>query len=470
MANRRWAWALLLLAFVAGLEGCRIRKASPRPLSAAPGPTPTASSPPPEAVSGPMWQGPGATLLPFPMALESAEALPLQANPLVGAAPDAWPWDLSLRVAETQEKIARLRRWMEREKVGGVYLQQPRHFAWLTAGGENRLSEVSEEGVGGVLVTPEKVYLLAPDSASASLLGGPTAGLGWIPKVYPWQRDLTGEAPHRAWYLRQLVGSLPLASDVPLPGLVTLEADRALEDALFPLTPWEVERSRWLGAKVGEALVQVCSQLKPKMTEREVAQRLAQALGERGLRPLLLLVAGEGGSGGGIPSEAPLGRRGWVKVAATWGGLAAVAARTFCFGSPEEEWLHRYRKAVLVEADLLAHTRPGRRLGDFPEVAARRYRVLGLPEEGASLPQGGLMGFGEREAKVLPQSPKPLPPQALVHWHPTVAGVGVEDTWLVWPDRLEMLTATPSWPSVEVQVGSQTYLLPDVAVLPEQGG
>jgi antitoxin VapB len=52
------------------------------------------------------------------------------------------------------------------------------------------------------------------------------------------------------------------------------------------------------------------------------------------------------------------------------------------------------------------------------------------------------------------------PPQAFA-WNPTVAGTKVEETVLLDEDgRLEVVTASPDWPSVDLDVRGQTIAVP----------
>jgi antitoxin VapB len=56
-------------------------------------------------------------------------------------------------------------------------------------------------------------------------------------------------------------------------------------------------------------------------------------------------------------------------------------------------------------------------------------------------------------------------PQAFA-WNPTVTGTKVEETVLLREDnRLQVVTASPGWPSVRVEVRGQSIAVPDVLPL-----
>ncbi len=58
------------------------------------------------------------------------------------------------RNAEVQEKRRRVRAWLEREGLDGVLLSKQAHFAWYTAGGENRVVLAGEAGAASLYMSP----------------------------------------------------------------------------------------------------------------------------------------------------------------------------------------------------------------------------------------------------------------------------------------------------------------------------
>ena len=47
-------------------------------------------------------------------------------------------------------------------------------------------------------------------------------------------------------------------------------------------------------------------------------------------------------------------------------------------------------------------------------------------------------------------------------WNPSITGTKVEETCIAFADRCEIITASPDWPSIAVEIDEQRYDLPDV--------
>jgi len=58
----------------------------------------------------------------------------------------------------------------------------------------------------------------------------------------------------------------------------------------YRLTESEIKKYRWIGNAATEAVVAVCKQLKPGVSEREIEAMASHELMRRGLRPTVLLM------------------------------------------------------------------------------------------------------------------------------------------------------------------------------------
>jgi hypothetical protein len=70
----------------------------------------------------------------------------------------------------------------------------------------------------------------------------------------------------------------------------------------------------------------------------------------------------------------------------------------------------------------------------------------------------------------LPASDQVVHDRQAFAWNPTVMGAKVEDTVIVLGERIENITATADWPTIPVKIGEQTYVAPDILVVPRRGG
>jgi antitoxin VapB len=237
-------------------------------------------------------------------------------------------------------------------------------------------------------------------------------------------------------------------------------ADAELEHALAPhrrdLIDAERDRYRAAAADAAGAMVATLHELRPEQRELDAAAGLAGRLEEGGLVPRVVLVAGESRQPvhrHPLPTEAPLGRHALLALTAEREGLFVSLTRLVSFGPPPAELARLSRAAAEVDAAVLAASRPGAQLGDLLEVLAAAYAERGFPEEWRRHHQGGLAGYKGREAFATPGDDTELPPSCAVAWNPSITGgAKSEDTALVGPDGVEVITGTPGLPLIETSV------------------
>ncbi|WP_413216958.1 M24 family metallopeptidase [Thermus oshimai] len=229
-----------------------------------------------------------------------------------------------------------------------------------------------------------------------------------------------------------------------------------LEHDLTPLRLALTQRAqaafRALGARAARAVGEVVRTAQPGWREWTLAGALAEALWGEGVRPLLLLVAGEERlfrHRHPLPKDRPLGRAFMAVVCAEVGGLVASLTRMAAFGQEEVEAL--YKKVLRVEAEALSASRPGASLGAVLEAIQKGYEAVGHPGAFLEHHQGGVAGFRPREVFATPGHPLRLGPGMALAWNPSLSGAKVEDTFLLREGGLENLTEDPFWPMVEVE-------------------
>jgi antitoxin VapB len=151
-----------------------------------------------------------------------------------------------------------------------------------------------------------------------------------------------------------------VGTDVPLEGCRTVAPELAAARA--SLVPAEVERLRSLGADAAGALTQACSQLRPTDTERHAAALTGAALLERGVDPVVLLVAGGDRlpvHRHPLPTGGPLGDAAMVVACGRRHGL--IVSLTRFVGAPSAD---AFDRILEVDAAVNLATRPGRTVGE----------------------------------------------------------------------------------------------------------
>lgn len=376
--------------------------------------------------------------------------------------------------AEIAEKTGRVARLLRDRGLGGVLLGTRPNFAWITGGKENGVDFSREAGVATVMVGADgRRWLLANAIEMPRMLGEELAGQDLIPVEFPWTEEQEGSERIAERARAALGTSAPLAADHfmggAMGGLPVL--DREIARARYRLTPAEIARYRDLGRDAGAVLGEVCRDLRPGLSEMEIARLAAEALASRGMAAAVLLV----GSGDRLTRfRHPLPtRQRWesggamIVVCARRAGLVAALTRIVWAGTVPEEIRRRTRAAAEVNARLLAATRPGAVGRDLFEAAVRAYADLGFPGEERLHHQGGACGYLSRDWIAHPRCDEIVEPWQAFAWNPSVTGTKVEETWIVSESSVEAITRGPGWPIVEIEVDGNVYASPDVASLGE---
>jgi Xaa-Pro aminopeptidase len=150
-----------------------------------------------------------------------------------------------------------------------------------------------------------------------------------------------------------------------------------------------------------------------------------------------------------------------VALCAERDGVIVSLSRIVSAGGPRDLDA-RTRAAASVFGRLLDATRPGAKGADLYSVAADAYRAAGFPGEELKHHQGGAIGYRAREWVVHPGSQEVVRERQAFAWNPTITGTKVEDTALVIGDSLEIVTATPDWPSIPLESADRLFQASDV--------
>jgi hypothetical protein len=360
------------------------------------------------------------------------------------------------RPAELASKLATMRSVLDSVGLGAMRLRGHDWFAWATGGASNSVLWTSELGVAELLVTRREVFALA-DAIDAGRLEREEVPDGVEVVELPW-----ADPDRRDGFVAGVVGDGTVASDAPAADEDPLPESLAV--ARQRLGPEEHERYRILGRGTAEALTETLGSATPETTEREIAAAGADALLRRGIHPALVLV---GGSRRlplfrhPTPTAEPIGDRAMVVFCGRGHGLYANLTRSVYFRVPTPQERRDMASVFEVESIAWNATRPGVTLGDVFASMVAAYDRLGF--RGAELEhhQGGVTGYRSREVVATPGNRWTIQSGSAVAWNPSLPGIKVEDTALVTPGGLQLVTLDPEWPAVAI--GSRPR--PDVLVL-----
>jgi len=172
------------------------------------------------------------------------------------------------RPAEVRAKVDSVRDWAHERHIDGVLIGSQAGFAWITGGGHSHISIGESGGVGSILVTGDRAYLLTSNIELRRLLDEEVPGLPFEGVEWPWHERVQGDR-----IVAELCDPARSVSDLGQFGLA--QTDPSLAALRFTLLPVEVERFRSLGRDAAEAVEVACVSARPGDSELDVAARVA---------------------------------------------------------------------------------------------------------------------------------------------------------------------------------------------------
>jgi Xaa-Pro aminopeptidase len=343
--------------------------------------------------------------------------------------------------SEHEEKTRRVRALMDEQGLDALLLRSPGGAAWWSGGGRTHIPATPEVGVATLVLRREgdavRTTVVTAVIEAPRLQAEELAGLDAEWQVLPWATPVESVLPTGP----------RVGTDVPLEGRRTVGPQLAAARA--SLVPAEVERLTTLGADAASALTEACSQLRPTDTEWHAAALTGAALHERGIDPVVLLVAGGDRlpvHRHPLPTGGLLGDAAMVVACGRRAGL--IVSLTRFVGAPSAD---AFDRILEVDAAVNGATRPARTIGDVFRELQAAYVAHGFAEDEWTLHhQGGPAGYNPRELLGDPTSTVPVVESQVFAWNPSARGVKSEDTILTTAEGPRVVTNDPAWPSREV--------------------
>jgi Xaa-Pro aminopeptidase len=369
---------------------------------------------------------------------------------------------------ELETKTERITAMLERENLDAVLINAQHNFAWLTAGGNNGVDLSRENGVASLLVTRDgRRFVLASNIEIERMIGEQVSANDFTPIEYRWQDEKSD--PHVLIDKGRsvLAPHSKLASDILIDTGVP-----AIENKIGPcrhqLTGDEIVRYRELGLDAATAFGNLIGNIKPGESEIELAERLRHELGLRGITSVVTLVAADERISR-FRHPVPTSNR-WndalmLVACAKRGGLIVSLSRIICAGEISTELRTRTEAAAYVNARLMSGTHPETTGAELYKIAAEAYAVRGFANEINLHHQGGATGYKTREWVAHPKSIETVRMNQAFAWNPSITGTKVEETGVVTDNGFELITPTPGFPQIAVQVDGVDYFSPGILSL-----
>ncbi len=357
------------------------------------------------------------------------------------------------RAEEIGIKRERVRNFLRERELDGVLMTRQSAFSWYTGGGNGFVALSSVEASGNILAMRDRDVLITDNIEAPRLEAEEVGGFGFEVASFPWHH------PEERAKLLEKLGANNVATDV--------ELGDAFRQLRYLLTEREIVRYRMLGKDTGASLAKICRTIRLGESEFQIAGRLAESLFCKEITPIVLLVAADDRVRKfrhPIPTSKQVTRYAMVVVCARRGGLIVSVTRLVHFGKLSPDLRRRHDSVVRVDGTFIAHTRPGAKVRTVFEKAVAAYRTEGFEDEWQHHHQGGGTGYEPRDFKATPDCPEIVQAHQAYAWNPSISGTKSEDTILVGPEGFQVLSETPDWPMVAVEIEGQTIARPDILI------
>lgn len=345
------------------------------------------------------------------------------------------------------EKDARIRALMAAEGVDALVLHRVSSFAWATDGGASYINTAASNGTSQILYTPEGRHLLTNNIELPRLLAEEgLADQGWEIHAPDWHAQ--------PQLLQDLCAGCTLGSDGLHQASKNLAAPLARLRA--DLTPAEQDRFRQLGQWCGEAMNAAIRQVQPGMSEFEIAAILGKETQQRGVQPIVNLIAVDENIFNyrhPLPTDRRMQGYAMLVLCGRKWGLVASITRLVHVGDLFPALVEKMNACAQVDGAVIQATRPGSSLDQIFAQIRSAYEQVGFGDEWRYHHQGGPAGYEPREVIATPGLQWDVIPGQVYAWNPSIAGVKSEDTILVGEASNEVITQIPGWPMIETESG-----------------
>jgi len=366
-----------------------------------------------------------------------------------------------MKADEFNRKHERLVALMGREGFDALVLAHQANFSWLGCGARGFVPLSSVEAIGAFVVRRSGVTLVTNNIEMERLLAEELPGIPLEKASFPWHAPC--EAREDA--IGKAAGSGKVAWDLPGDGRLCAADSVARER--WSLLPSEIERYRRLGTLAEEALRTAALAVEPGWSECEIAAALAVEVEERGMEPVVILIACDDRIKTWrhpLPTDNRLEDIAMLVLGARKWGLVASLTRLVKFSPVDDDLARRHLAVCHVDATLNTGSKTGRAFGEVLKDGIACYESTGFADEWHFHHQGGPTGYAPRDFLATPETTEPILSNQALAWNPSIAGTKSEDTIIVSNDGFEILTAPKEWPTIDVEARGVTMKRADILV------
>jgi Xaa-Pro dipeptidase len=373
-----------------------------------------------------------------------------------------------MQYTELEEKTERIVKMLNEEKLGGVLLSGQHNFYWFTGGKANGIDQSREQGAATIFIRRDgKRFLFANRIEMPRLLGEELSEDDFEPIEFGWEEDKVNPSFIAERALSLVEKDSKLGSDIAISGQVRV-VEGLITRLRYQLTDAELERYRSLGRDAGAAIGDWIREIRPGISEQEIARQAINALGAYNIKGIVALVAADERLEKfrhPLPTDRLWNRVVMVVAGGRRNGLSVSLTRIVYAGTIPDELRHRTKATAHVNAQLWANTRSGTTGRELYNIASRAYSEVGFPGEEHLHHQGGACGYRSRDWLAHPGCEEIVNNRQAFAWNPSITGTKTEETCILLDNSIEVVTRSPNWPTIKVELGEGKFLLPDILTI-----
>lgn len=358
-----------------------------------------------------------------------------------------------------KSKHERIKDLLDEHNLDGLLIKQVANFAWATNGAASYVNTTSTNGIATLLVTRDERYLITDNIESPRLeQEEQLSAQGWKFSIHRWDQPSEDIA--------RLTKGLRLGTDSSFPGAVDLSSE--LARARSYLDAGEQERFRTLSVLCAAGMDEAIREVKPGMSEYQIAGLLSGAVQARGVLPIVNLIASDERVykfRHPLPTEKKMVKYAMLVVCGRKYGLVCSLTRFVHFGRLPDDLREKAEAVAQVDAAMIAATRPGNLVNEVFQAGMAAYARAGYPDEWHLHHQGGPAGYEAREFIANQAVKTPVGVGQAYAWNPSITGCKSEDTILVGEQKNEILSSVEGWPMIQVEIDGQEIARPAILVI-----
>ena len=357
-----------------------------------------------------------------------------------------------------KEKLKRVRAYMTDKNYDGMVIGRRDNFAWITFGGDNKVFRCSQEGASLLLITDDKVYLCGYTMDADRVMDEELEGLDIVKMEVKWFECSPAQK------IAAFMDGKRIISDIHYEGWT--ENNKDIIYMQTPYTLYEKKRYKEVGAAIDRLFAAVADQIKPGMTEQEIAAIAAGLFEKEKMTVKVLLVGSDERIAKyrhPIPSDKKVEKVVLLHVASDKFGMHGNITRMICFGEVPKQLEQDYDLLNRCMASTFSMLKPGMR---YRPILEKRIEILKQENKEFEMElhfPGAFTGYNIGDSEPVIEN-ETIREDMCFDWFMTVTGAKVEELAMTAEGGAEVLSVAGYWPTKVYKAGCYACELPVILV------